>query len=121
MNFSSLAFFAAILLVCAAMDCAAQKPFQTPVETADKAYVPLRKCWEYPLESPGRSSVASENGSVFIAEDSGRVRSLNLRTSAVNWVTELGGNVVAIVSMPTVGVAVVTSKTSNSDPSGAVL
>ena len=121
MNFRSFALLAAIVLGSAATDSAAQKSFQTHPGTPDKPYVPLKKCWEYTFESPGRASVSAENGSVFVAENGGSIRSLNSRTSSVNWITELGGGSSEIAAVPTLGVAVVTSRVPHSALSGAIL
>ena len=62
----------------------------------------------------------SSNGTVFFAEPGGRIRALASKNAQVNWISELGGNIVATLIVPKVGLAVLTRKQS-SDSAGSLI
>src|SRR5215213_7207792 len=108
--------FLLLAALCFLYEAAVARAQIVPATTPDKSqspYLPLKKCWEFPLENTGRPIVALLNGTVFVAEPEGKIRALHAQTGAVNWVTELGGRTTGILAIPGIGVAVVTSNPSS--------
>ena len=113
MNFRVFLLFA-VCLICGHGDMLYAQNASVSSTTAgpSASYLPLKKCWEYVSDNTGRSTVAVSNGTVYVAENEGRVRALNARTGVVNWITELGGSVTAMLAVPKLGLGVVTSSSA---------
>jgi outer membrane protein assembly factor BamB len=95
----------------------------SPVPTTardSEAYQPLKRCWEYEAETSGRVIVAASEGSTYVGESDGRVRAMSTRTGSVVWSTELGGQVTALVAVPHLGVAVITSRSTENGGSSTL-
>ena len=100
--------------VCASVELRGQTALTTSTPKPGEAFLPFKKCWEYPVENIGRLSVSVSNGTVYVAEAEGRVRALNVRSGTVTWVTDLGGTVSALYAVPNIGVAAFTTVAAGS-------
>jgi outer membrane protein assembly factor BamB len=106
--------FRVFVLLSACVLCGAVAPFQAQNAAASPtpadAYLPLKKCWEFAVENISQSTVAASNGTVYVAENDGRIRALNTKNGSVIWSTELGGKAAAMIAVPKIGIAVITTR-----------
>ena len=117
MKFRRLAFVTASIAVYAFVSAIAQDTVNSPEIKNTAGSIPYKRCWVYNLSDSNGGTLVSSNGTVFFAEPGGRVRALASKNAQVNWVSELGGNIVATLIVSKVGLAVVTRKQS-SDSAG---
>ncbi|MFL6466501.1 MAG: PQQ-binding-like beta-propeller repeat protein [Pyrinomonadaceae bacterium] len=122
MKFRYTACLTALLTICGTFSSWAQASTKIP-DNKPNTSAPFKKCWEYNLTDSNGGSLVSSNGTVFFTESEGRIRAISARTSQVNWVSELGGRIVATAMVPKFGLAVVTVKpgVTNDASGGATL
>lgn len=70
---------------------------------------PFYKCWQYSLNAPLVASPVTDNGTVFLPEAEGRLRSLDSDSGTIRWSVELGGSIVSNLLVVKSVIYVVTS------------
>lgn len=108
MKFRRFAIATALIAVCVFVSSIAQETVNSSENKNSAGSIPYKRCWVYNLPESNGGTLVSSNGTVFFAESGGRVRALTSKTAQVNWVTELGGNIISTLVVPKVGLAVVT-------------
>ena len=105
--------FNLLVAACAGWAVISQAYGQKPEPTA--AALPFNACWTSPGLGFQAFSAAAGEGSIFVADTSGRVRSLDLKTGRSNWSSEIGGLISSDISVSGSELFITSNVASNQD------
>lgn len=89
--------FNLLVVACVGWAAISQAYGQDPVKPA--AELPFNACWTSPGgETPAFTAAAGE-GSIYVADTSGRLRSLDITSGRSNWSSEIGGLISSNISV----------------------